>query len=64
MRQPGCCAARPVVQVVPRAGPARNGRLVEILLCARHYYRSLAVILASRALIYDRDGARILGPLP
>jgi hypothetical protein len=55
-----CCPARPVVRVVMPATATRP-EPVDLLLCGHHYRASQIALRAAGAVVYDRQGAVIMG---
>lgn len=57
-QQSDCCVALAAYQVtIPRAGD--RARPTELLLCAHHYRKSRAALVALHALVCDRRGSLV-----
>jgi len=58
-QQACCCQARPAVLVLlPR--PHADGAVTELLLCARHFRRSLENLDAAGAAVFDSRGTLVM----
>ena len=55
-----CCPAKPVVRVVMPATATRP-EPVDLLLCGHHYRAGQLALRAAGAVVYDRQGAVIMG---